>query len=389
MSKENLYKFFSCESKEELYNKLRSRDEEVRSLHDFIEFSKGDLEDCKKPVRSVEDAGALFVRYDMPEKEECKLVFVNTKNKPVHVGDFNVRDEVGFRTLLKDGLNAGGVNTLFLHNETSSRDVGGVLEGRLYNGVEDYLEVINLRVLDRLSYVTNDEGYEGLYSYKGRERYSLASLKNLSGRYTESEGHIYSVSEEKKYEDFGGFEEFSSYFARKEIVGLNMFGEFDDIQDALKVGYQFDHQEIFGLITCDSDGYVLSLKEMFKGSVNATVADVSVFAKEVLNDDRVAYASVFHNHPSGNPEPSSEDLLITKRFDKVSEGLDVGLLDHLVVGKEYVLSMAVESDKLGVDSPLASNERYKESVISIREKNKSYGKQLTLNTFVKGAGDER
>lgn len=49
---------------------------------------------------------------------------------------------------------------------------------------------------------------------------------------------------------------------------------------------------------------------------------------------------VVHNHPSGNPEPSSTDIALTKSLREALTLVDIRLLDHLVVGTEGVVSLA-------------------------------------------------
>ena len=46
-----------------------------------------------------------------------------------------------------------------------------------------------------------------------------------------------------------------------------------------------------------------------------------------------------HNHPSGDPEPSEEDLTITKRLVEAGDLLGIGVLDHVIVGSRGVVSL--------------------------------------------------
>jgi len=49
-----------------------------------------------------------------------------------------------------------------------------------------------------------------------------------------------------------------------------------------------------------------------------------------------------HNHPSGDPKPSKEDIAITKRLKKVSEYVEIELLDHIIIGDNDYISMKSE-----------------------------------------------
>ena len=73
------------------------------------------------------------------------------------------------------------------------------------------------------------------------------------------------------------------------------------------------------------------------GSLNASI----VHPREVFKPAILASAAsvvLVHNHPSGDPEPSEEDLAITKRLVEVGELLGIGVLDHVIVGSRGAVS---------------------------------------------------
>lgn len=134
------------------------------------------------------------------------------------------------------------------------------------------------------------------------------------------------------------------------------------------------------MITCDSEGYVLSLSELFKGSANASIVDPRVYVQKLLEDDEIEFVAIFHNHPSGQTEPSPEDQQVTKRLVEISKDLEIDLLDHYIVGKDNIYSFALSYED-SIHSNL--NEEYFHSINSKNKHNKKYGKQLSLNSFVK------
>lgn len=75
------------------------------------------------------------------------------------------------------------------------------------------------------------------------------------------------------------------------------------------------HSEVISIGTLDSS--LVHPREVFRPAVSCGAAAVAVF----------------HNHPSGNPEPSAEDLAITRRLDKAAKNLGFSFLDHLVFGE--------------------------------------------------------
>jgi DNA repair protein RadC len=89
-------------------------------------------------------------------------------------------------------------------------------------------------------------------------------------------------------------------------------------------------QERFGVICLDARNRIISEREISVGSLtssNVSPRDVFRFALS----DHAAAVIVFHNHPSGDPAPSAQDLAFTRKLVDVGKGLDVPVFDHLVV----------------------------------------------------------
>jgi DNA repair protein RadC len=73
------------------------------------------------------------------------------------------------------------------------------------------------------------------------------------------------------------------------------------------------------------------------GSLNASIVHPrEVFLPAILHS--AASVVLVHNHPSGDPEPSEEDLAITRRLVEVGELVGIGVLDHVIVGTRGVMS---------------------------------------------------
>ena len=93
--------------------------------------------------------------------------------------------------------------------------------------------------------------------------------------------------------------------------------------------------EEFWAAFLDSKNRVIAWEQVSKGTVNAT----PVFPREILATAlRLEAVGVIlaHNHPGGDPTPSSEDILLTERIRETAEGLDIRILDHVVVtDQEY------------------------------------------------------
>jgi len=91
-------------------------------------------------------------------------------------------------------------------------------------------------------------------------------------------------------------------------------------------------QEYFVLITLDGANRVIKKRIITIGTLTASLVHPrEVFAPAI--EDRAASIIVAHNHPSGNLDPSSADIEITKRVRKAGELLGINMIDHIIVAK--------------------------------------------------------
>ena len=98
-------------------------------------------------------------------------------------------------------------------------------------------------------------------------------------------------------------------------------------------------QEIFSVVFLDTKHRVIQIQEMFRGTINTA----SVFPREIVKralDLAAAALIAVHNHPSGNPEPSSEDRRVTEDLKKACQLMELSLLDHIVIGSNGYFSFA-------------------------------------------------
>jgi DNA repair protein RadC len=77
---------------------------------------------------------------------------------------------------------------------------------------------------------------------------------------------------------------------------------------------------------------------VYQGSLNASLIRVGEIYKEPIKLNSAAVV-VTHNHPSGDPTPSPEDVLVTREIVEAGKLLDIDVLDHLVIGQGKWFSM--------------------------------------------------
>lgn len=86
------------------------------------------------------------------------------------------------------------------------------------------------------------------------------------------------------------------------------------------------------VLVLDSKNQVVSNQVMYQGTVNSSVIRAAeVFRPAVVRNCPAVIAC--HNHPSGDPQPSPEDIQVTEQLVAAAKLLDVELVDHLIIGE--------------------------------------------------------
>ena len=97
-------------------------------------------------------------------------------------------------------------------------------------------------------------------------------------------------------------------------------------------------QEHLRVMLLDTRNRVLSIKTVYQGSLNTSVVRVSELFRDAIRQNAAAIL-VAHNHPSGDPEPSPEDVSVTRNVIDAGKLLDIEVLDHLVIGQQRYVSL--------------------------------------------------
>jgi DNA repair protein RadC len=97
-------------------------------------------------------------------------------------------------------------------------------------------------------------------------------------------------------------------------------------------------QEHLRVMLLDRRNRVLETVEVYKGSVNSSQVRVGELFKEAVRKNASALI-VIHNHPSGDPTPSPDDVAVTRAIVQAGKLLDVEVLDHLVIGHARWVSL--------------------------------------------------
>lgn len=112
----------------------------------------------------------------------------------------------------------------------------------------------------------------------------------------------------------------------------------DDIAYLVMEDMRYLSKEHFRAIFLNTKNIVISIKDISIGSLNSSI----VHPREVFIEAiKMSAASliVCHNHPSGDPSPSEEDIKVTKRLKEAGNILGIDLLDHLIIGDGRYISL--------------------------------------------------
>ena len=97
-------------------------------------------------------------------------------------------------------------------------------------------------------------------------------------------------------------------------------------------------QEIFEVLMMDTKGNIISKENISVGDLNSSIVHPREAFKSAIKKSAAAVIFI-HNHPSGDPSPSSEDISITKRLIEAGNILGISVLDHIVIGDGVFVSM--------------------------------------------------
>jgi DNA repair protein RadC len=97
-------------------------------------------------------------------------------------------------------------------------------------------------------------------------------------------------------------------------------------------------QEEFHTVTLDTKNQVIASHQITVGTLDASLVHPREVFRRAIKDAASSVILV-HNHPSGDPTPSREDIAVTDRLCEVGKTIGIDVLDHIVLGKEKCVSI--------------------------------------------------
>ena len=111
-----------------------------------------------------------------------------------------------------------------------------------------------------------------------------------------------------------------------------------DVAKLLMLEMAYLAQEQLRVLCLDTKNHVVAQQTVYQGTVNSSAVRVAEVFRPAISRTCPSVI-VVHNHPSGDPTPSPEDVRTTEQLRKAGELLDIELLDHIVIGRNAHVSL--------------------------------------------------
>lgn len=113
-----------------------------------------------------------------------------------------------------------------------------------------------------------------------------------------------------------------------------------DLVDILNLVCRINNntEEVMLLFTLNTKNVITGWFEVSRGSIDTSIVHPREIFKRALTNNATSIV-VAHNHPSGDPNPSKEDINITNRLKECGKLLGINLIDHIIIGDEKYVSL--------------------------------------------------
>lgn len=113
-----------------------------------------------------------------------------------------------------------------------------------------------------------------------------------------------------------------------------------DLVDVLNLVCRINNntEEVMLLLTLNTKNVITGWFEVSRGSIDTSIVHPREIFKRALTNNATSIV-VAHNHPSGDPNPSKEDINITNRLKECGKLLGINLIDHIIIGDEKYVSL--------------------------------------------------
>lgn len=136
----------------------------------------------------------------------------------------------------------------------------------------------------------------------------------------------------------GATSEIATRLAAHRVPDLYQIHSPADAANLLMPEMQLLEQEEMRVLILGTKNHVLATTTVYRGSLNTSLIRICELFREPIRRN-AATIVVAHNHPSGDPTPSPEDVNVTKQIVAAGELLDISVLDHIIIGCNRFISL--------------------------------------------------
>ena len=134
------------------------------------------------------------------------------------------------------------------------------------------------------------------------------------------------------------WELYNRFSINKKLEKNYIISKPEDIYDLVKDDMKYFEQEHFRILMLNTKNIVINIKDIFIGASDSSVIETRKVFKEALKYN-AKNITICHNHPSGDPDPSKEDVNISLRIKEAGKIIGIDLLDHIIIGDNRFVSL--------------------------------------------------
>ena len=336
----NLYEYFNCSSKEELYQLVKKRDPSVNELLNYFKYAikEKDISENKIKLQNNDKTIEYFKNNNFPDKNYISILVLDTQLRLLK--DIQIHKDTQFTEVFKEFYLPKAKNYIVLSNDEVEYKKGNIrykLDSLGYNCLENFYTCDsknskNIVIESYMNEITCNKEINKKSPFLKPRKVKIIN---------------YELENTNDLVKMEGFDEFTKYISEKELVGLNVIKDENKIKQLLKIGSQELSYENFKIIKYDGGYNISEVVTISQGGVDYAKVDPKHIYPHLL-DEKLKGIILCHNHPSGVANPSRADNDLTENLSKRAAFFNKEVLDHIIVGKEGVYKYS-ENDLIFMD----------------------------------------
>ena len=336
----NLYEYFNCSSKEELYQLVKKRDPSVNELLNYFKYAikEKDISENKIKLQNNDKTIEYFKNNNFPDKNYISILVLDTQLRLLK--DIQIHKDTQFTEVFKEFYLPKAKNYIVLSNDEVEYKKGNIrykLDSLGYNCLENFYTCDsknskNIVIESYMNEITCNKEINKKSPFLKPRKVKIIN---------------YELENTNDLVKMEGFDEFTKYISEKELVGLNVIKDENKIKQLLKIGSQELSYENFKIIKYDGGYNISEVVTISQGGVDYAKVDPKHIYPHLL-DEKLKGIILCHNHPSGVANPSRADNDLTENLSKRATFFNKEVLDHIIVGKEGVYKYS-ENDLIIMD----------------------------------------